>query len=662
MRTTSPVTAIPGIGKTVAQKLHKLGIEMVEDLLHHLPRRYEDYSRVVEIASARPGTVTIKGEITQVHTRRTQKGRSLTEALIEDDTGSLQAVWFNQPYLARTLPKRQPVYVAGELAFAYNKYALQSPAVEPVSSFPRSAARIVPVYPETEGISSKQLRRWLEHALRVSVADPLPEAVRRQYQLPDKATALRQVHFPGTAEAAETARQRLAFEELFILLWLAREQRQSLQSQKAPSISFDTAAAQQLVGQLPFDLTDSQRGAAWRIIQDLGRSYPMHRLLQGDVGSGKTVVAAIAAATVARAGAQTVLLAPTEVLARQHQQTLQALLEPLSVPVGLLIGSQGSAEKTETKRRLASGELAVCVGTHALLETDVNYQRLALAIVDEQHRFGVKQREHLRSPGGEQPHFLSMTATPIPRSLALTLYGDLDLSRLRELPPGRQPVRTSVTTNRRQLQERMGDLLAAGEQIFVVCPLITESDTLGVASVEQEVTRLQRQFPEASVAGLHGKLPPAQKQEVMQRFHKGDIDLLVATTVVEVGVDVANASAIVIEGAERFGLATLHQLRGRVGRRGQQAYCYLVPSTPQHQTKRLQLLQTYHDGQQLAEQDLQLRGAGELYGQRQHGDLDLRIARLSDIDIIHTAQQAVAETPELPDDSPVREILKRRRD
>lgn len=647
----SPVTALAGVGREAERKLSKLGIKTIEDLLHHYPRRYDDYSRVVTIERAAPGMVTIRGKITRVHTRRTQKGKDLTEALIEDETGSLQAVWFNQPYLARSLPKNKPVYIAGELAFAYNKYALQSPAVELVSRIPRNAARIIPIYPETEGITSKQLRKWMSDALEVSVPDSLPEDVRLQYNLSGKATALANIHFPPSQEAAETARYRLAFEELFVQLWRTRQQRAHVRARSAPQVEFDEVALRELVSSLPFELTEGQRKTAWRIIQDVQRPYPMNRLLQGDVGSGKTVVAALAAAAVTRSGGQTVLLAPTEVLAAQHQRTLEALLRPLDIQIGLLTGSVSDSQKQALKQRLASGEQAVCVGTHALLEESVEFQQLALTIVDEQHRFGVEQRSRLRQSDDVHPHYLSMTATPIPRSLALTVYGDLDISTLDELPSGRQPIRTRVSSNRRQLLDHLREIIAGGEQVYVVCPLVSESDTLGTTSVEQEVKRLRDQLPKARVTGLHGQLPARDKHELMQRFHAGEVDVLVATTVVEVGVDVANATVIVIEGAERFGLATLHQLRGRVGRGGQKAYCYLVPSTPQHVSKRLKLLEHHRDGRLLAEQDLQLRGAGELHGERQHGSLDLRLAHLGDVELIRTVKQAVADIESISDNS-----------
>ena len=645
MHVKDPVTSIDGVGTVVAERLLKLGIETVEDLLRHYPARYEDYSQVVQAATARPGNITIKGEITRVHTRRSRKGTAITEALITDDTGSLQAVWFNQPHLGKSLPTNTPVYVSGELAFAYNKYALQSPVVEPVSTFQKNAARIVPIYPETEKISSKQLRKWIEQGLKCRIDDPLPRHLLESQQLLDKTRALQQIHFPDTAEMAEQARRRLAFEELYILLFAMRQRRNLLSKVEAPQLSFDKSAVQSLLKQLPFDLTDSQRLCAWQIIQDLDSSQPMSRMLQGDVGSGKTVVAALAMVTAAKNSSQSALMAPTEVLATQHHETLREVLAEIGVSVDILTGSTGQKKRHEIKKSLASGELDVIVGTHALLEDDVEFSELGLVVVDEQHRFGVDQRRRLAQKSQPvTPHTLSMTATPIPRSLALTVYGDMDVSRIKELPPGRKPVITRVVDNIREMYDQIGQLIDASHGVFVVCPLIDESDTLGVMSVKSAISQWQSQFPQSRIAGLHGQLSAKQKLETIESFKAGEIDILVSTTVVEVGVDAANAAAMVVEGAERFGLAQLHQLRGRVGRGEVQSYCYLKPTRPRQARKRLKLLEQYRDGARLAQADLELRGPGELQGLRQHGTLDLRLANITDLQLINTVQTAIAQT------------------
>lgn len=659
MRSDQPITSLKGIGNASAAKMRKLGIRTVGDLVHHFPRRYEDYSRVVPIKDASPGNVTVQGEITRIHTRKTQRGRHMTTALIDDGTGALQAVWFNQPYLSRSLPRNTPVYVAGELAFAYQQYALQSPTVERMSAFPKNAARIVPVYPETDGISSKQIRSWLQHVLPVDVTDPLPRWVRDSYHLMPKQDALHGMHFPGSMEEAEQARYRLAFEELYLLLLALRSIKQETKHQTTTKLTFDAGAVQSLVDSLPFSLTDSQRKTAWRIIQDMQQDFPMNRLLQGDVGSGKTVVAAIAAAVVVSNRSQAVLLAPTSVLAEQHFATMRDILSPLDIDVALLTGATPSVERKDTLERLRTGAISVCIGTHALLEEDVVFADLGLAIVDEQHRFGVKQRNLLHTKSATTPHLLSMTATPIPRSLALTVYGDLDVSFLRDMPPGRKPVTTYVTGDDSWVYRQLREHIAQGGQIYIVCPLIEDSDTTGAKSVQAEITTLSHYLSQARIGSLHGRMKTREKSEIMRQFHHGEVDILVATTVVEVGMDVPNATAIVIEGAERFGLATLHQLRGRVGRSDAQAYCYIKPSNGTFSSARLQLMEYHNNGRLLAEKDLQLRGAGELHGERQHGVLDMRLARLSDIQLIEAVRTAVAHTPELPPQSRLARAVRR---
>lgn len=661
MRLGDSVTSLRGVGADVVKKLRKLGIESVNDLLHHYPRRYEDYSRIVPIKDASPGLITVKGEITHITSHRSRQGRNITKALIDDGTGGLQAVWFNQPYLSKSLPKNTPVYVSGELKFAYSSYALQSPSVERVSAFPGNAARIVPIYPETEGVSSKQLRGYIKQIFPVKVPDPLPDKIHSNYDLLTKNEALSQIHFPDSTELADRARHRLGFEELYILLLALADIKSDHQKSPAPKIEFDQATVQELVGNLPFELTESQRKCAWKIIQDMQQDRPMNRLLQGDVGSGKTVVAAIAAAVATRSGFQTAILAPTSVLAEQHYETIRGILEPLNTGVVLLTGATKGTKRQEVLKSIKTGEAGVCIGTHALLEDDVEFRNLGLAVVDEQHRFGVKQRNKLHAKAGLTPHLLSMSATPIPRSLALTVYGDMDVSLLRDMPAGRKDVITRVATNDRQVYDQLRQLIDKGSQVYVVCPLITESDTLGVKSVEQEIRMLHQKMPGVRIEGLNGRMTPKEKKAIMKRFHGGEIDILVSTTVVEVGVDVANAAAIVIEGAERFGLATLHQLRGRVGRSDKQAYCFLKPSSHQLGKKRLQLLEKYNDGLVLAEKDLQLRGAGEIYGEQQHGMLDMRLVRLTDTELIAKVQQAVSETTDSDISSDLRKLVEKRK-
>ncbi|MBI3983958.1 ATP-dependent DNA helicase RecG, partial [Candidatus Microgenomates bacterium] len=484
---------LKGVGENVGRKLSRLGLVTVNDLINFYPRRYDDFSNICTIAKAKPGPVTIKGQITRAATRRTRRrGFTITEAVVDDGTGTLKAVWFNQPYLASTLPKDEDVYLAGQLEFKYNNYALQTPVVEKVSDFAKDTARIVPVYPETAGLTSRQLRGLIRQALPVidQEPEPLPSSIVTRSHLVTRAAALRQIHFPDTTQKLEGARYRLAFEELFILILTSLVIKQEIKTEVSPRIKFVEAVAKRFVVDLPFKLTNSQRAAAWQILQDLDSELPMNRLLEGDVGSGKTVVSALAAVMAINAGYQVALLAPTEILARQHFQSLKKLI-PRSISLGLLVGSSKSVERRKLLASLSSGKLQLVVGTHALLESDVKFQQLGLAIVDEQHRFGVEQRNALKVKAAKLPHLLTMSATPIPRSLALTVYGDLDISVIAEMPPGRQPVATTLARDdqRRDVYRHIDQQIAAGRQVFVICPLISESDKLGVKSVEAEAER-----------------------------------------------------------------------------------------------------------------------------------------------------------------------------
>ncbi|MEX0919599.1 MAG: ATP-dependent DNA helicase RecG, partial [Candidatus Saccharimonadales bacterium] len=647
MKPSSQVSQLSGVGQALEKKLEKLGIFTIEDLLKHYPRRYDDFSKIIPIAQANPGNITIKGEIDQIVSRRTKRrGTTLTEAIISDDSGSIKAIWFNQPYLAKQLPKDTEVYVSGELSFKYQQYAMQNPAVERVSTLTKNTARIVPIYPETAGLSSKQLRKILLEAIKVDIPDPLPKEIRERYKLIDKNSALEQVHFPDSSKSLELAKHRLGFEEIYLLLLLSRMMKDELLEYDASKVSYSQELANSFIKQLPFKMTDDQRKAAWQIIKDMGQAKPMNRLLQGDVGSGKTAAAAMAATFVAGSKLQTALLAPTEILANQHYQTLNQII-PQDISVEILTSSTKAKDRQKILADLASGKVDILVGTHALLQPDVKFKHLGLVIVDEQHRFGVNQRQELRDKSKTMPHMLSMSATPIPRSLALTVYGDLDISSIRQMPPGRKEIKTQVVTNARKTYDEIYHHLQDGGQVYVVCPLIEESDTLGATSVSEEVIQLKRYWKDVSIAALHGRLSAKEKASVMDDFRGGKIQVLVATTVVEVGVDVANANVILIEGAERFGLSTLHQLRGRVGRGDAQAYCYLKTSNETQAKYRLELMERYSDGFMLAEKDLEMRGAGELYGKRQHGQLDLRMAKLTDIELIKEARAAAKETTDI---------------
>lgn len=643
------VKSIKGVGETAARQLARMDILTWGDLLHHYPRRYEDYSKLVRIADVQLGAVTIAGAIEHIAARRSFRRKlTVTEAIINDGTGTVKAVWFNQPHLPKTLPVGTEVVVSGKLEFKDNNLSLSSPLWEKTDTAGTNTGRILPIYPETEGLTSRQLRGFISYILPLisaqDVEDLLPESVSRANNLMSYFEALQAIHEPKSSLELERAQDRLAFEELFMLQAASLLIKQDIQTEVAPKIGFDQDLAKEFVTMLPFSLTDGQRAAAWQILQDIDNTRPMNRLLEGDVGSGKTVVAAMAAAQVVRQGYQVALMVPTEILARQHVQGLAKLLAPLKVHVELLVASQPLAERKIVHAGLASGASMLVVGTQALLTEKAELPKLGLVIVDEQHRFGVNQRQILKQKAGSLPHLLSMTATPIPRSLMLTIYGDLDISILKELPAGRKKIVTKVVkaADRKDMYQHIDAQIEQGRQVFIVCPLIDPNDLTGAKSVVAEAERLKKTiFAHRRIAILHGKLKADEKQRIMDMFVAKEIDILVSTTVVEVGVDVPNASIMLIEGAERFGLAALHQLRGRVGRGQHQAYCYLAPATDTATSvQRLQAMERTTDGFRLAQIDLDLRGPGQIYGLRQHGTLDLRFAGLDNIELITTTRQA----------------------
>ncbi|MBI4033429.1 ATP-dependent DNA helicase RecG, partial [Candidatus Saccharibacteria bacterium] len=557
-------------------------------------------------------------------------------------------VWFNQTYRAGGIKGNQPYYIAGEYALRRNRFSITNPSVELVSDFPVNTARIIPIYRETKGLKSFTIRKLIRQAL-TDIGEPaehLPKWLIDEHKMMPFGTAVMEMHFPGSSKELEKAKRRLGFEEVFELTLAALLNKYELYRNKALAISFNERLARDFVAKLPFKLTDAQRKAVWQIYQDMAKSQPMNRLLEGDVGSGKTVVAAMAALMALKQGFQATMMAPTEILARQHADNLYQLLASVNYQshVGLLIGGLKPKQKTEARKRIANGEIGFMVGTHALIAEQVDMHNLGLVIVDEQHRFGVEQRKELqKKTSGKMPHVLHMTATPIPRSLSLTLYGELDISILDEMPPGRQPIITKIWSpnSRKQLYETVDRELARGRQMFIVCPLIADSETSAGLSVEEVFTRTSKKdFKNRRVGLLHGRLKSAEKDTVMQKFLNHEYDVLVSTTVIEVGVDIPNATIMIVEGAERFGLAQIHQLRGRVGRSEHQSYCYLIPSDSQAPGQRLQALETMNDGFKLAELDLNMRGPGAIYGTMQHGALDLRVANLTDVKLIAAARKA----------------------
>jgi ATP-dependent DNA helicase RecG len=644
MNLVSPLEKVKGVGEKTAAQFRLANIRTVNDLINFLPRTYEDYSNVAKISDIKPGKVTIKARCEKISTKPVRRGLRITTATLGDDSGKLMAVWFNQPYRETQLKSGDEFYFSGEFEFNYNRYQLTSPSAEKVSELPIQTDRILPVYRSIKGLKSNLVRKILSNLrpLITMLPETLPSVVIENEKLISRSDALQAMHFPSKIEEVDKAKERLAFEELFQLLLASQLNKVANSKLKGYAIPFNQSVVKDFVSRLPFKLTDAQRRAAWDIIQDMEQEIPMNRLVQGDVGSGKTVVAGLVASQVANFGFQTAIMAPTEILALQHAETLDRLLTPLGVRVGILTGSvKGKARKTLYEQILI-GEVDVVVGTHALIQESVAFKKLGFVVIDEQHRFGVEQRQQLLSKSHLMPHLLSMTATPIPRSLALTVYGELDISVLNELPKGRKPIITKIWSpnSRQRLYETVDTQIGLGRQVYVICNLIEDNPDNEVKSVKAEYDRLRNSlFKHRKIGLMHGKLKSDEKDDVMTKFAAGDYDILVSTTVIEVGVDVPNANVMIIENADRFGLSQLHQLRGRVGRGTHQSYCYLINSTSQQPTNRLKEIEKSNDGFYLSEVDLKLRGPGEIYGRMQHGALNLQIANLSDTKLIARASK-----------------------
>ena len=665
----TPIEKIPRVGPQYQRKLKRIGIATVRDLFWHFPHRYQDFSDLTPISKAKLGeTVCIQGKIIEIKISQTWKKRMfLTTALVKDETGSIQVIWFNQPYLINTLQTGNEVYLAGKISKGSKGIYLSSPAYEKLSSQKSDksklihTARIVPVYPETEGLSSRWLRFILKPLLANllnEIKDPLPLDIKKENKLLDIQTAIWQIHFPESVELAQRARQRFSFEELFVLSLTILKERLKLAQEKAIIIPLNLKITQKFVNSLPFKLTNAQRKSSWQILKDLEKHRPMNRLLEGDVGSGKTVVAIMAGLNVAKAGFQTALMAPTEILANQHFQEVSNLLKNFDLRIGLLTSKKNKLKNRKIARKkilekIKQGEVDILIGTHALIQESVKFGKLALVILDEQHRFGVEQRAKLCSQTELIPHLLSMTATPIPRTLALTVYGDLDLSLIDEMPKGRKKVITKIVTpnQRKQTYEFVKEQIKQGRQVFVICPRIESSNDGMVNSwtdtktIKQEYKKLTEQiFPELKIDMLHGRMKADEKEKIMKKFKEGKTNILVSTSVVEVGVDVPNASVMIIEGAEKFGLAQLHQFRGRVGRGEYQSYCLLFSDSSAHKTnQRLRALKSSQNGFELAEKDLKIRGPGELSGSRQWGIPDLSMASLGDLPLVEKTRNAAKD-------------------
>ena len=664
----SPITALKGVSRTTLSRFARLGVETIRDLLFHFPHRYNDFANIRPISQLVVGeeqtvlaTVWSAAETT---IGRRSKG---TEAIVGDETGTLRVIWWGQRYIARQLRSGVRVALSGKVSVYRGQRQMESPEYESLASDDLiHTGRLVPVYPLTKGLWPRVVRRLAREALdnfADSVPDPMPPELKERLRLWPLPYSLRQMHYPDSVETAQMARRCLAFQELLIIqLGVLKRRRAWQESGRAYPLALSQEALDSFLSSLAFTLTQAQRRVMGEMAADIGREVPMSRLLQGDVGSGKTVVATAGLLAAVASGCQGAMMAPTEILAEQHYRTICALLGngrerildgdvvrppymEKPVRVVLLIGSLRGKEKAVAQEAIARGEVDIAIGTHALIQAEVAFPRLGLVVVDEQHRFGVMQRAALRAKG-LSPHVLVMTATPIPRTLALTVYGDLDISLIDEMPPGRKVVKTirALPHERDEVHGFVREEVAKGRQAYIICPLVEESEAIAAKAAVQEYEHLARDvFPDLRLGLVHGRLASAERETEMRAFRDGDLDILVSTAVVEVGIDVANATIMLVEGADRFGLSQLHQFRGRVGRGEHQSYCILLAENPSEEAQeRLSLMESIYDGFRLAEEDLRLRGPGEYFGTRQTGMPDLKVARLSDIDLIERARAEAA--------------------
>ena len=659
-----PIRFVKGVGPGRSALLQRLGIETVWDMLWHVPRDYVNWAAARGLDRVWAGKVNVvRGTVRSVSLTTTARGMTVVKAWLEDEKAGLTAVWFNQGYLKKVLRPGLSVVATGKANIIKGNLELWVSQFEIVDEGEAyTGPGMLPIYPSTEGLSQKVLRRITSQVLEEyaeKYPDILPEVARRKLGIIDIQSAIKNLHFPRDMQAAERARRRLAVEELLLWQWnlrqLKQRTRESFRGRGVAHLGGDNLA-RSVLASLPFELTGAQRRVVAEIFSDLARPDPMNRLLQGDVGSGKTVVAALAAAKIAGDGYQTAFMAPTEILAVQHYHSLLRLMGHLPIRLALLTGKTPAAERRKVIEMTRNGEVDILVGTHALITDSVQFARLGLVVIDEQQRFGVKQRACLVGKGMNYPDTLVMSATPIPRTLALALCGDMEVSIIDEVPPGRRGVKTVFVTERAKsrVYKFIRDQVQAGRQVYIVCPLVEESenqDLLAATSLYQELT--SRVFPDLRVGLLHGKMKASEKEAVAEGFKEGSIDILVTTSVVEVGIDVANASVMVVEHAERFGLAQLHQLRGRVGRGLEQSYCILIgdPKTEEARA-RLKLMETTNDGFEIARADLEMRGPGDLWGVRQHGLPQFRVADLGrDTDLLELVHREMAAGLPVNEDS-----------
>ncbi len=660
-----PLKLLKNIGPKFLKKFQKLEIETIKDLLWHFPYRYENFSQVCLIKNITPHQeITIKGLIKEIKTFRTWRNRFyITEALIQDESGTLKAVWFNQPYLKNILKPGQKFNFSGIVKIKNNELYLNNPIYEASLSYgeTKHTARIIPIYPETKGLTSKAIRNFIKPILDglKKLDDFLPEEILKKENLPSLLKALKDIHFPKKIEDALNAQKRFAFEDIFLIQIHNLLERIKINHQKAYAFKIDLEHLKKNLKKLPFELTFSQKKVLWEILKDLEKNQPMNRLLQGDVGSGKTIIAALTALEIAKNQYQTAFMAPTEILARQHYETFKKFFFDFENGLCLLTSSEAkvyygyhletSLKKKQLYQEIKANKIKIVIGTHALIQKEVIFDKLALVIIDEQHRFGVEQRasllkKHQTEKNQPLPHFLSMSATPIPRTLALTIFGDLDISVINELPKNRKPIITKIITpkNKEKAYQFIRQEIKKGRQAFVICSRIEENQKhqdkikAEVKSVKTEYKKLsQTIFPDLKIALLHGKMKPKEKEKIMNDFLQRKIDILVATSVIEVGIDVPNATIMMIENAERFGLAQLYQFKGRVGRGEHQSYCFLFTETNNKKSyQRLYAILTAKNGLVLAEKDLKLRGPGEFLGQAQTGLPDLAMKALKNLNLV----------------------------
>ncbi len=673
----SPVTELHGISAAYAKRLERLGVATIRDLLYLFPHRYDDFSSLKTINQLMYGEeVTIVGTVTETKERTGKRGQSIVTTTLSDGTAAVQATWFNQPYLVKRLTPGKQLVISGKVDQYLGQITFSSPTWEPLDKELIHTGRLVPVYPLTKGVSARWLRRLMKRTTdywSLRLPDHLPLALREQRNLPNLESAIQQTHFPEDWERLEQARRRLAFDELLMIQLGVLRQRHEWRKASGQPVQIDPSLLRTFLESLPFDLTSAQEKALSEILDDLQKPKPMSRLLQGDVGSGKTVVAAAALLMTVASDMQAVLMAPTEILAEQHYASLSKMWSELWLPgltkltscLRLLTGSLKPSDKESIYTEIASGKARIIIGTHALIQEALDFKNLGLAVIDEQHRFGVAQRASLRQKG-HNPHVLVMSATPIPRTLALTIYGDLDISTIDELPPGRR----EIITRRMRPREReraynfLRSRVLESEQAFIICPLIEESEKIEAKAAVEEHRRLQEDvFPDLHLGLLHGRMTADEKEAAMRQFYRGEMNILVSTPVVEVGIDVPNATVMLIEGADRFGLSQLHQFRGRVGRGEQQSYCLLLADSPSDTgQQRLKIIESTQDGFKLADEDLKMRGPGEFFGTRQSGLPDLKVARLGDVKVLEEAREVAKrifeEDPDL--ELPQHRLLARR--